>query len=64
MFMSMAVGMAVQTRYGVLATVALYLIIYVEVFFSIKTNLLILKAQRRPLLQPHARRAAALCTQG
>ena len=37
--------MAVETHFAVLATVALYLILCLEVSTSIKTNLLVLKAQ-------------------
>eukprot|EP00964_Phaeocystis_antarctica_P059155 scaffold35115_cov57-Phaeocystis_antarctica.AAC.4 len=51
MFVSMAVQMAVETHFAVLATVALYLILCLEVSTSIKTNLLVLKAQLCALRQ-------------
>ena len=51
MFVSMAVQMAVQTHFAVLATVALYLILCLEVSTSIKTNLFVLKAQLCALRQ-------------
>jgi len=51
MFISMTVQMTVDTHLAVLATVALYVILCIEVSTSIKTNLLVLKAQLYALRQ-------------